>query len=82
MQNLKAVEMGVVAAIVFCWSVRPNPAILIARKKPEIHFPTPTPEARPSGPKPIKRTQKYVALGVYGLSPKISKFPYCTPKKL
>jgi hypothetical protein len=45
----------------------------IVRKKPEIRFSTP--EAGLSGQKPIKRTQKYVALGVFGHSPKISKCP-------
>jgi hypothetical protein len=41
----------------------------LAREKPEIHPSTP-------GQKSIKRTQKYVVLGVFGYFPKISKFPY------
>ena len=46
----------------------------LARKKPEIHFSTP--EVGLSGQKSIKRTQKYVVLGVFGHFPKISKCPY------
>jgi hypothetical protein len=45
----------------------------LARKKPEIHLSTP--EAGLSGQKSIKRTQKHVALGVFGHFPKISKRP-------
>ena len=47
---------------------------LLARKKPEIRFSTL--EAGLFGQKPIKRTQKYVLLGVFGHCPQISKCPY------
>jgi hypothetical protein len=46
---------------------------MIARKKPEIRFSAP--EAGLSGQNSIKRTQKYVFLGVFGHFPKISKCP-------
>ena len=49
------------------------------QKKPEIHFSTPKAKAGLSGQKPIERTQKYVALGVFGYFPKISKCP-CAKK--
>jgi hypothetical protein len=47
--------------------------LLIARKKPEIHFSTP--EAGLPGQNPIERTQKHgvLVLGVFGHFPKISK---------
>jgi hypothetical protein len=48
--------------------------LFVARKKPQLHFSTP--EAGFSGQKSIKRTQKQVALGVFGCSPEISKRPH------
>jgi hypothetical protein len=45
----------------------------VARKKSETRFYTP--EAGLSGQKSIKRTQKYVVLGIFGHFPKISKMP-------
>ena len=45
-----------------------------AQKKPAIHFSTP--KAGLSGQKSIGRIQKYIALGIFGHFPKISKCPH------